>query len=88
MRGLNVEYSINEDYFEVGQAYKLKVNTSDYRIGILSDMSKTSVTFKILSKTDKANMIDYTITVEQMRRADYGIVKMIPDYKEGRYNEE
>lgn len=85
MKGINVEYSLNPEYFKVGCAYQIHVSTNDFRIGILTTYSKDSVTFKILDK--EGNMIDLTFTIGQLRYFDdLDLIKMKPDYESGKFS--
>ena len=83
MQGIDVEYSLNSDYFKVGCAYEMKLGTNDYRVGLLTKYTKESVTFKIL---EKGNLVDLTLTVDNLRFHDYGLIKMTPDYKDGEFS--
>ena len=82
MNGIDIEYKLNSDYFEVGCAYRIRVGTNDFRVGLLIKYKEDSVTFKIL---EKGEMIDLTLTVDQLRFHNYWLVKMKPDYKDGKF---
>lgn len=81
--GIVVEYSLCPDYFEVGCAYRLRLGENNYKVGLLVSYSKESVTFKIL-KDDKLE--DLVLTVSNLRFRDYNLIKMKPDYKNGRFS--
>lgn len=85
MNGLDVEYRLNSDYFEVGCAYQMRLGTNDFRVGLLIKYSKDSVTFKIL---EKGEVSDLTLTVDQLRFHNYWLVKMKPDYEDGEFQSE
>ena len=81
--GINVEYSLDPDYFEVGCAYQLRLSTNDFRIALLTKYSKKEVTFKIL---EKGEMVDLILSIDQLRFRDYWLTKMKPDYKNGKFS--
>ena len=83
--GIDVEYSLSPTYFEVGAAYQLHLGVNDFRVGLLTKYQKDSVTFKIL---EKGEVIDLTLTVDQLRFHDYWLVKMKPDYEDGKFESE
>ena len=85
MNGIDIEYKLNSDYFEVGCAYQMRLNPNDFRVGLLIKYKEDSVTFKIL---EKGEVIDLTLTVDQLRFHDYWLVKMKPDYKDGKFQYE
>ena len=85
MNGINVEYKLDSEYFEVGCAYEMCLGTNDFRVGLLIYYKEDSVTFKIL---EKGEVIDLTLTVDQLRFHDYWLVKMKPDYKDGKFQYE
>ena len=85
LNGIEVEYKLNSDYFEVGCAYQMRLDTNDFRVGLLTKYQKDSVTFKIL---EKGEVIDLTLTVDQLRFHDYWLVKMKPDYEDGKFESE
>lgn len=80
MKGINIKYSLDKEYFKVGEAYSLHLGTNKFRVGLLVKYSEESVTFKILEGED---LIDLTLTLYQLRQNDYGMVKMKPDYNDG-----
>lgn len=83
--GINVEYSLDPDYFEVGCAYQLRIDTNKFKIALLSRYSKNEVTFKFLENGD---MIDLTLTVNDLRFHNYWLVKMKPDYENGKFSDD
>lgn len=83
--GIDVEYSLSPTYFEVGVAYKLRLGVNDFKVGLLTKYSKDSVTFAILKE---GKIEDLTLSLNQLRFNDYEIVKMIPDYKNGKFSNE
>lgn len=85
MNGIDVKYSLNSDYFEVGCAYQMRLGTNDFRVGLLIKYSEDSLTFKIL---EKGEVSDLTLTVDQLRFHDYWLVKMEPDYENGKFDSE
>ena len=85
MNGKDIEYKLNSDYFEVGCAYQIRLNPNDFRVGLLIKYKEDSVTFKIL---EKGEVIDLTLTVDQLRFNNYWLVKMIPDYENGKFQNE
>ena len=85
MNGIKVEYKLDSEYFEVGCAYQIRLGTNDFRVGLLIDYKEDSVTFKIL---EKGEVIDLTLTVDQLRFNNYWLVKMIPDYENGKFQNE
>lgn len=82
MNGIDVEYKLNSDYFKVGCAYQIRIGTNDFRVGLLIKYQKDSVTFKIL---EKGELIDLILTVDQLRFNNYWLVKMKPDYEDGKF---
>ena len=40
MNGIDVEYSLNSDYFEVGCAYQMYLGNNDFRAGLLLNIQK------------------------------------------------
>lgn len=87
MNGIDVTYSLNPDYFEVGCAYKMCLGTNDYRIGILVKYSSNEVVFKVLNK-EKSELIDLYLTTDDLRFKSYDLIKMQPDYKDGIFESE
>ena len=85
MNGIKVEYKLDPEYFEVGSAYKIRLGTNDFRVGLLIYYKEDSVTFKIL---EKGEVIDLTLTVDQLRFHNYWLVKMKPDYENGKFQNE
>ena len=85
MNGIDIEYKLNSDYFEVGCAYRMRLNPNDFRVGLLIKYKEDSVTFKIL---EKGEMIDLTLTVDQLRFHNYWLVKMKPDFENGKFEYE
>ena len=85
MNGIDIEYKLNSDYFEVGCAYRMRLNPNDFRVGLLIKYKEDSVTFKIL---EKGEIIDLTLTVDQLRFHNYWLVKMKPDYENGKFEYE
>ena len=85
MNGIKVEYKLDSEYFEVGSAYIIRLGTNDFRVGLLIYYKEDSVTFKIL---EKGEVIDLTLTVDQLRFHNYWLVKMIPDYENGKFQNE
>ena len=85
MNGIKVEYKLDSEYFEVGSAYIIRLGTNDFRVGLLIYYKEDSVTFKIL---EKGEVIDLTLTVDQLRFNNYWLVKMIPDYENGKFQNE
>lgn len=83
VNGIDVEYSLSPTYFEVGTAYKLYLGGNNFKIGLLTKYSKDSVTFTILKE---GNIEDLTLSLSQLRFNDYGIIKMKPDYKNGKFS--
>lgn len=82
INGIDVEYKLSSDYFEVGCAYQMRLGTNDFRVGLLIKYSEDSVTFKILEKSE---VRDLTLTVDQLRFHDYCLVRMKPDYEDGEF---
>lgn len=82
--GINVEYSLDPDYFKVGCAYQLRLGTNDFRTALLTKYSKKEVNFKILEKGD---VVDLTLTIDQLRFRDYWLTKMKPDYENGKFSD-
>ena len=85
MNRIKVEYKLDSEYFEVGSAYIIRLGTNDFRVGLLIYYKEDSVTFKIL---EKGEVIDLTLTVDQLRFNNYWLVKMIPDYENGKFQNE
>lgn len=85
MNGIKVEYKLDSEYFEVGSAYKIRLGINDFRVGLLIYYKEDSVTFKIL---EKGKVIDLTLTVDQLRFHNYWLVKMKPDYENGKFQNE
>ena len=85
MNGIKIEYKLDSDYFEVGCAYQIRLGCNDFRVGLLIKYKEDSVTFKILEKDE---VIDLTLTVDQLRFHDYWLVKMKPDYEDGKFRYE
>ncbi len=85
MNGIDIEYKLNSDYFEVGCAYRMRLNPNDFRVGLLIKYKEDSVTFKIL---EKGEIIDLTLTVDQLRFHNYWLVKMKPDFENGKFEYE
>ena len=85
MNGIKVEYKLDSEYFEVGSAYMIRLGTNDFRVGLLIYYKEDSVTFKIL---EKGEVIDLTLTVDQLRFNNYWLVKMKPDYENGKFQNE
>ena len=83
--GIDVEYALSSTYFEVGAAYQLRLGVNDFKVGLLTKYSKDSVTFTILKE---GKIEDLTLSLNQLRFKDYGIIKMIPDYKDGKFSNE
>lgn len=83
--GIDIEYSLSPTYFEVGVAYQLHLGVNDFKVGLLTKYSKDSVTFTILKE---GKIEDLTLSLDQLRFKDYGIIKMIPDYKDGKFSNE
>lgn len=83
MNGINVKYSLDKDYFKVGEAYSLHLGTNKFRVGLLVKYSEESVTFKILEGED---LIDLTLTLNELRHNNYGMVKMKPDHMYGTFS--
>ena len=85
MKGINVAYSLDPKYFEVGCAYKMLVNR-EVKIGLLTKYEKECVAFKILEKGD---VVDLILTLDQLMFHDsYSLVKMKPDYENGVFSNE
>ena len=85
MNGIKVEYKLDSEYFEVGSAYMIRLGTNDFRVGLLIYYKEDSVTFKIL---EKGEVIDLTLTVDQLRVNNYWLVQMKPDYANGKFQNE
>lgn len=83
VNGIDVEYSLSPTYFEVGTAYKLHLGVNNFKIGLLTKYSKDSVTFTILKE---GKIEDLTLSLNQLRFNDYGIIKMKPDYEDGKFS--
>lgn len=83
MNGIDVKYSLNPDYFEEGKAYEIRVATNDFRIGLLTKYSEDSVTFKIWNGGD---VVDFTLTLDELRFREQWIIKMKPDYGKGKFS--
>ena len=83
MNGIDIKYTLSSKYFKVGDAYSLHLGTNNFKVGILSKYSENSVTFKILENGD---IIDLTLTVNQLLLNDYWMVKMVPDHANGTFS--
>lgn len=83
MNGINVEYSLDPEYFEVGFAYQIRVSTNNFKIGLLAKYAKDMVTFKVL---EGDNVVDLTLSIDQLRFNDQWITRMKPDYKNGSFS--
>ena len=85
LSSLPISYKLDSEYFEVGSAYIIRLGTNDFRVGLLIYYKEDSVTFKIL---EKGEVIDLTLTVDQLRFNNYWLVKMEPDYENGKFQNE
>lgn len=85
MNGMKVSYSLYSNYFAVGKAYRLHLGANDFRIGLLVKYTPERVTFKILENGD---ITDLSLTVNDLRTRDYGIIRMMPDYEHGEFSKE
>ena len=81
--GIDVEYALSSTYFEVGAAYQLHLGVNDFKVGLLTKYSKDSVTFTILKE---GKIEDLTLSLEQLLFNNYGIIKMIPDFEDGKFS--
>ena len=88
-QGIIVEYRLCPEYFKVGSAFQIHVDTNDYRTGILTKFSDQEVTFAILGK--KNDTMEYiTLTIDDLTRfrSSYQLVRMKPDYEKGKFSAE
>ena len=86
MKGINVEYSLNPEYFEVGTAYRLRMGTNDFKVGLLTSYSREQVTFKMID--NKGKLFDLTLKLFDLKYNDYDLIRLVPDYKDGYFYDE
>lgn len=87
-KGIIVEHRLCPEYFEVGSAFQIHVDTNDYRNGILTHFSDEAVTFAI-SGRKTGDIEQLTISIDELRfRNSYQLVKMKPDYENGKFSAE
>lgn len=83
MQGIVTTHSIDKDYFEIGEAYRLHISTNNFKNALLIDADNNRVVFNYL---DKGSIQTLELTVEDlMYRNNYDIIKLKPDYNDGRF---
>jgi hypothetical protein len=84
-RGIVISYSFNKDYFQIGSAYQIHIESNVYRTAVLINCSDTELEFCTFDNTGK--MDDLTISLDDIKFTKYEITKMILDYKDGQLTE-
>lgn len=81
-QGIITIYKLDKDYFEVGHAFRFKLDTNDFKYSILTEFNESYVVFTYL---DNGNLKELKLTVEDLRFRDYHIIKLKPDYEDGKF---
>lgn len=80
---INCEYTINTEYFSLGSAFCIKVDTNDYRNGILTGVSDKWVEFTIYNNANDVEKLKLDIGMLMHRKQD--MYKLKVDYADGAF---
>lgn len=81
-QGIITIYKLDKSYFELGHAFRIKLGTNNFKHSILTEFNESYVVFTYL---DGENLKELRLTVDDLRFHDYGIIKLKPDYKDGKF---
>jgi len=85
MAGILVKYTIDKDYFELGEAYRIKISTNNFKNCLLTEVSDDKVKFTYY---DKGNLSVIEYNISDLRFRNLWIVKLKEDYKDGKFSVE
>lgn len=82
MPGIITKHFIDKDYFKVGEVYQIRLGSNDFKNCILTNVADEKVTFKYF---DGGEVKVLELSVHELRFRDFWIVKLKPDYKDGKF---
>lgn len=84
MPGIITKHYIDTEYFEVGSAYRLKIENKGYKNCILTKVTENEVEFAYF---DKDNLDKIVLNTDNLMYSnDYQIYKLECDYKNGKFS--
>lgn len=84
MAGIITTYSIDKDYFEVGESFRLHISTNNFRNAILTSVTDNKVVF-MYWQNGEMQILELTVD-DLMYRNHYDIIKLKPDYEDGKFS--
>lgn len=83
-RGIIVTRTLDKNYFEVGHAFRFRLDTNNFKHALLTEFNDEYVVFTYLKN---GKLEELKLTVDDLRLHDYWLVKLTPDYEDGKFME-
>lgn len=81
-QGIITTYKLDKNYFEVGHAFRFRLSTNTFKHSILTEFNEDYVIFTYL---ENGELKELKLTVNDLRFHDYHIIKLKPDYEDGKF---
>ena len=86
MKGINVCYTLDPVYFEIGAAFEIRVGANNFRTMLLVKRTDTEAIFKCFDISGEVMVLK--LTIDDLRFRDYWLIKLEPDCKNGVFEKE